>query len=393
MIPRIKLNYSINDILSSFLISENSLYYQTKVIKELSKIFGTSSAILAPSGRGALYILLSCLPHRKVLLPAYTCKAVIEASLHAKKEIIFLDCEPGSFNIDTQSIPPLDNQTIIIATHQYGIPCSIKKILEIAKKSDAYIIEDCAASFGTKFEGKLTGTFGQAAFFSFDSSKLLNTPLKAGFLITKDALLFKKCQSFYQLNNMPMPITRKYIYLIKSWLLILLENHFFYRLFHNLKFKYQNRFTDEKNFLDLNFSPFYFDKIAEFQAKILYSQLPFLDKMILKRRKIYSAYRKKLKNCSFLTLPPEDKNKEWVPIRFPIKVHGRKLDFYKHAAYLGIDFSFSFTFLASPKQFIVAHKISDTILNLPFYDKLNILEFKYIVKTIKKISDQFSRKK
>lgn len=49
------------------------------------------------------------------------------------------------------------------------------------------MIEDCAASLGTVYNGKLTGLFGNYAFFSFDSTKLVTVPSKGGFIIAADA--------------------------------------------------------------------------------------------------------------------------------------------------------------------------------------------------------------
>jgi dTDP-4-amino-4,6-dideoxygalactose transaminase len=92
----------------------------------------------------------------------------------------------------------LDSDTIVIATHQYGNPCAIKEIQSLCARVGAVLIEDCAGSLGTTVDGVLTGLYGDYAFFSFDSTKLLTIPSKGGCILAKnpDTLgEIEKCQS------------------------------------------------------------------------------------------------------------------------------------------------------------------------------------------------------
>src|SRR5215475_8892918 len=236
MIPRTKVNYSLAGLARAAIVSEKDGQCRHELTRRLADRFETRHILLTGSGRGALYILLCALPQRRVLVPAYTCKAVIEAARLAGKEILYGESEECGFNMTPQALKgSLDQETILVATHQFGIPCDIHCMLEIARARGAFVIEDAAASLGSRIRGRLTGSFGDAAFFSFDSTKLVNVPLKAGFLLVRDPDVFRRCQDFVQSNCRPMPLLRKLHYLLLGAILIGLEQPSVYRLFHNIK--------------------------------------------------------------------------------------------------------------------------------------------------------------
>jgi dTDP-4-amino-4,6-dideoxygalactose transaminase len=371
MIPRTKVAYRLGEVLGALSTSERGDRHRVALGRTLGAKFGSSDVLLTASGRGALYIVLSVLPQRKVLIPAYTCKAVIEAARLAGKEVLFGESEADGINMAPGSLAGrLDADTVLVATHQFGIPCAIRTMVDMARAAGAYVIEDAAASLGTRVDGELTGTFGDAAIFSFDSTKLVNVPLKGGFLLVRDAALQQRCREFAATATQPMPWQRKLRYLVLGAALVLIEHPGVYRLFHNLKFRWRGRFTDDQFEANEQLGPFYCDRLAEWQAKIILPQLDRIDETILRRRQMYARYRQDLRNASAFSLPPEDTGAEWAPIRFPIRAHGDKMALYRRAVENGVDFAFSFTFIASPPSFRKAHALADSVLDLPFYDRL-----------------------
>src|SRR4029453_13078250 len=64
---------------------------------------------------------------------------------------------------------------VLVPTHLYGRPAYLDAILRIAERHNLYVIEDCAHALGARYRGRLVGTFGHAAFFSFQTLKPLNT--------------------------------------------------------------------------------------------------------------------------------------------------------------------------------------------------------------------------
>ena len=86
--------------------------------------------LLTASGLGALYVLLSSLPQRRVLVTADNCKAVVEAALLAGSEVLFGESEESGFNMAVDSLKErLNADTILLATHQFGIPFDIHSML------------------------------------------------------------------------------------------------------------------------------------------------------------------------------------------------------------------------------------------------------------------------
>lgn len=380
MIPRTKVTYTLSSLIKALLVSEKGEHNRQGVRQKLAQLLGSPHILLTASGRGALYLLLLALTQRKVVMPAYTCKAVAEAALLAGKDIHFIEPESNGFNMDTEALQGvLDADTVLVATHQFGIPCQLDAVLALAHQAGAFVVEDAAASLGSCIAGRLTGTFGDAAFFSLDSTKLLNVPLKGGFLWVRDPDLFFRCQEVQQYKTRPMPLLRKFHYLILGFVLLLLEHPLLYRIFHTLMFRWRGRFTADSAALTPCLGPFYQDHFTEWQAVMLLPQLARFRQIVETRRRLYSVYLERLAGVHSFALPPADIHQEWAPIRFPIRVYADKLEFYEKAVRQGVDFAFSFTFLAAPPSCVLAHKLAAMVLDLPFYDRLTPDEMERVI--------------
>ena len=133
---------------------------------------------------------------------------MVEAALLAGKEILFGDSEEFGFNMAVDSLKErLNADTILLATHQFWITCDIHSMIQIAREAGAFLIEDASASFGSRINDQITGTLGDAAFFSFDSTKLVNVPLKRGFLRVSDPEVVRPLPSFYRVRHRPHAAT------------------------------------------------------------------------------------------------------------------------------------------------------------------------------------------
>lgn len=97
--------------------------------------------------------------------------------------------EPDQYyNIDADKIEAAitDKTKAIMVVHLYGQASNMEQIVEIAKKYDLPIIEDCAQSHGACFKGKMTGGFGISGCFSFYPTKNLGAFGDAGAIVTDD---------------------------------------------------------------------------------------------------------------------------------------------------------------------------------------------------------------
>ena len=108
-------------------------------------------------------------------------------------------CEPDEhFGIDVDKIERLitDKTKAILVVHLYGMASRMDKIVNLCKKYNLRLVEDCAQSHGACFDGQMTGTFGDVGCFSFYPSKNLGAFGDAGAVVVKDEQLAKDFRVF-----------------------------------------------------------------------------------------------------------------------------------------------------------------------------------------------------
>ncbi len=163
--------------------------------------FGANRAFAFWKGRIALYAILKALGIQEgdeVILPGYTCVMDVNPVKYLGAKPIYVDIEPVTFNINTEFLEDkITKKTkVIIAQHTYGYPCDMDRIMDIADKNGIPVIEDCCLAFGSKYKGKTAGTFGKAAYFSFQWNKPYTTGL-GGMALVNDSVLTKELESLY----------------------------------------------------------------------------------------------------------------------------------------------------------------------------------------------------
>jgi dTDP-4-amino-4,6-dideoxygalactose transaminase len=138
----------------------------------LREMTGRSHVFFAPSARCAFAQLLSILPHKEVVLPAFTCSVVRRAAELAGKRLIYVDIAPRSVNSEAeQYIPAASPGRILVPTHLFGIPADIEAICEVARDRHCVTIEDAAGGFPATYKGRMLGTFADVGIISFERSK------------------------------------------------------------------------------------------------------------------------------------------------------------------------------------------------------------------------------
>jgi perosamine synthetase len=141
--------------------------------------FGHGRAITASYGRMAFYYILQALdfpPGSEVIFPALTFWVMPEMARVAGLTPVFADVDPVTFNISPRAFErAITARTVaVVPTHLWGLPCDMAEILDIAKRNELRVIEDCAHALGAQYRGRDVGTFGDAAIFSLQTFKPLN---------------------------------------------------------------------------------------------------------------------------------------------------------------------------------------------------------------------------
>lgn len=166
--------------------------YEKRFIQEIGDGYGFSLA----SGRMAFYLVLKSLnigEGDEIIVVGFTCSVMINAILRAGAIPVYSDVSDITFGSDSVNISKkISIKTkMIVAQHSFGIPCDIEEIVKIGKERNIFILEDCALAFGSSVNGINLGNFGDAAIFSTDHSKPINT-LIGGFFYTTSKELYEK---------------------------------------------------------------------------------------------------------------------------------------------------------------------------------------------------------
>ena len=167
--------------------------------EDLKEFVGGQKEIVAlSSGTAAVHLaLIACGvgPGDEVIVQSFTFCASSHPIMYLGAKPVFIDSEPDSWNMD----PALLEQAIkdrmqktgkkpkaIVPVYLYGMPGRIDEIMEIAARYDIPVIEDAAEGFGSRFDGRVCGTFGKYGVLSFNGNKMITTS-GGGALICPDS--------------------------------------------------------------------------------------------------------------------------------------------------------------------------------------------------------------
>jgi len=163
----------------------------SRLEEEIAHYHGVPFAVGVASGTDALLLALRACgigEGDEVITTPFTFIATAEVIALLKAVPVFVDIDPVTFNIDPAGIEAgITKRTkAILPVHLYGHPADMGPIVEMAKKHDLKVIEDCAQAFGAEYRGKKVGTLGDCGCFSFFPSKNLACYGDGGMVITAD---------------------------------------------------------------------------------------------------------------------------------------------------------------------------------------------------------------
>jgi len=136
-------------------------------------------------------------PGDEVIVPSNTYIATALAVTYVGAKPVFVEPDIRTYNIDPARIEAAITPATraIMPVHLYGLPCDMDPILAIAEKHGLLVLEDCAQAHGATYKGKMVGSFGQAAGFSFYPGKNLGALGDAGATVTNDKVLADKVRA------------------------------------------------------------------------------------------------------------------------------------------------------------------------------------------------------
>src|ERR1700682_6102376 len=151
---------------------------------------GCKYGIAVCNGTAALHLAVAVLdlaPGEEILVSASTNIATALAAYHNNLIPVPVDSEPQTWNLDLDLIEGLitPRTRAIIPVHLFGHPVDMDRLMQIAEKHRLQVIDDCAESHGATCRGRMTGSFGDMACFSFYANKIITTG-EGGMIVTNN---------------------------------------------------------------------------------------------------------------------------------------------------------------------------------------------------------------
>jgi dTDP-4-amino-4,6-dideoxygalactose transaminase len=152
---------------------------------------GIENAVALNSCTAALHLSLlagNLGEDAEVITTPLTFCATVNAIIHAGATPVLADIHPETWNIDPEEIEKriTPRTRAILVVHFAGRPCEMDAIMQIAKRHNLKVIEDCAHAIETEYKGRQVGTIGDFGCFSFYVTKNLVTG-EGGMVLTSDA--------------------------------------------------------------------------------------------------------------------------------------------------------------------------------------------------------------
>ncbi len=303
----------------------------------MSRYCNVKGAAAVNSGTSALHLALLALgvgPGDEVILPSYVCSAPLNAVHYTGAKPKVVDVEVDTFNIAVSQVKKSINRKTkaVIVPHIFGNPADLKALLRLGVP----VIEDCAQSLGSTYQGDKVGGFGVLGVCSFYATKVMTTG-EGGMVLTDNLRLLEKIRDLREYDNVPT---------------------------YKLRFNY---------------------KMTDMQAALGISQLSQLAGFIQSRRHIAGKYNAAFGKLPVL-LPHSLKESDPIFFRYVIKVKQRRQQLFERLREKGIG-------VANPvfkplhryfhqRNCPVSDELAKQCLSIPIYPGLRGDEIGYIIGSI-----------
>tara|TARA_A100001015_G_C15029518_1_gene732398 strand:+ start:1136 stop:2260 length:1125 start_codon:yes stop_codon:yes gene_type:complete len=297
----------------------------------------------------------------EVITTSNTAVPTVTAIVNSGASVKFVDINEYSL-IDVSKITNAinDKTKAIIPVHLYGQMCDMNAIMNIAKKNNLKVIEDCAQAHGATYFGKKAGSIGDIGCYSFYPTKIFGAYGDGGFITTNKENLFDKMQRIRFLGMERKKMSSGH------W------NGKYYAVEHGTN-----------------------SRLDEVHAAILLKKLPHLDEWINRRRQIAERYNRELKDTN-LELPKEHKDNKHAYYIYVV-AHKDRDQIMKSLTekniHLNISYPWPIHIMDAYKHFVCStcdcltktEDMAKKIFSLPMYPTLTDDEQGEVIKELKKI--------
>ncbi len=318
--------------------------------KEFASYLGVKHCVGVASGLDALWIAFRILgigSGDEVIVQGNTYIASVMGITINGATPVFV--EPDEyFNMDASKIEEkiTEKTKAVLVVHLYGQASNMQPIADVCKRYNLRLVEDCAQSHGAKFDGKMTGTFGDIGCFSFYPSKNLGAFGDAGAIVTNDDRIAEDTRVFRNYGS---------------------------------EKRYYNKVVGTNSRLD------------EMQAGFLRIRLKYLDELAQEKKGICERYLQEMQNDK-LTLPRTREGATHIWHQFVIRTEERD-ELIRYLEEKGIGTIIHYPVpphLSEAYQYLnlregslpVTEKYANTVLSLPLYNGMTEEEQEYVIDAV-----------
>ena len=340
-----------------FDVIENAAFIGGKRVeafeKDFAKIYGVKHCVSTANGTDSLYIALKMLgvgPGDEVITVANSWISSSETITQTGATPVFIDIDKDYYSIDERLIEEsITSRTkCIMPVHLHGQMCEMETIMNIAARFKIPVLEDCAQSHFSSYNGRRAGTFGIAGSFSFYPGKNLGAYGDAGCILTNDDEFATSCRRFAR---------------------------------HGALVKHEHDVEGINSRLD------------GIQAAVLSAKLPHIIEWTMKRQIVAEKYNKGLRGVGDLNLPKVRENTEHSYHLYVVRTENRD-DLQRYLKDKGIETSIhypkalpnlkAYEYLNyTEKDIPIATNYETKILSLPIYPEITEEQIDYVISNIR----------
>jgi len=175
---------------------ERAGHYVQQFEEAFQEYLGVKHAMAVPHCTSAIHLALAAMGVREgdeVIVPDITWIASAAPARYVGATTVFADIEEDTWCISTDSLRACitERTKAIVPVALYGLMPDMDAIREVAREHGLHVVEDAAQAIGSKFRGRLAGTFGDVGVFSFHGSKTMTTG-EGGMFVTNETSLYER---------------------------------------------------------------------------------------------------------------------------------------------------------------------------------------------------------
>ncbi|MBF0386269.1 MAG: DegT/DnrJ/EryC1/StrS family aminotransferase [Candidatus Omnitrophica bacterium] len=148
--------------------------------KDIARYYGCGRALTSSNGTAALHMAFLSLglgPGDEIIVPGFGFMAAANVGSLMGIKPVFAEVDPDTWCMRAEDVEPCvtERTKAIVPIHNYGNVCPMDTIMAFASRKGIAVVEDAAESFASRYDGKLSGTFGTIGTFSFHATKTITT--------------------------------------------------------------------------------------------------------------------------------------------------------------------------------------------------------------------------